>query len=328
MSWKKYISNDIETYRVADSERQYFYTDSLDLEDLNDSEREFSFTNCGLTIEYVYKEALDMLPSGVYKLVMEMNQQVVKPWYSESQKLLHFSIVDEVLDDYSVFSDQKELYNKLQVVYKRGILLYGPPGTGKTSIINLLIEQIKTENTVVIYVPNSISDSILCELKKDNRMKIIILEELTETLKHNDLRRFLTFLDGENSLSNCYVIATTNYPEELPKNLVDRPGRFDVLFKIDQLSRNNIYSYLNYLLDRPPFDEEIDVCLDLSISYIKELVLSMLKKQIDMKEAIKEINKHRDILKSSFKMSGQTKPVGFYIEEEEDSDGFSNRRLL
>lgn len=108
---------------------------------------------------------------------------------------------------------------------KSGLLLYGRPGNSKSLTIQQLELLAKEHNFYMIY--NNLSISELAELRPffEGKTVVLIQEELTEALDRQGVGKFLTFLDGEDSWDDMMVIATTNYPEELPANLVDRPGR-------------------------------------------------------------------------------------------------------
>ena len=61
-----------------------------------------------------------------------------------------------------------------------------------------------------------------------------------ERVEGRGIENLLTFLDGESSWDNTVTIATTNYPEDLPANLVDRPGRFDTFIEYGNPAKDDI----------------------------------------------------------------------------------------
>lgn len=112
---------------------------------------------------------------------------------------------------------------------KKGVLLYGPPGNGKTTEIMSLFATAAEEKIRVFIVDRRVDFSDLASFKEmlGTEPTIFIFEELTQRTDREGTEELLTFLDGEYSWNNSVVIATTNYPKNLPENLVDRPGRFE-----------------------------------------------------------------------------------------------------
>lgn len=109
---------------------------------------------------------------------------------------------------------------------KLGVLLYGPPGTGKTTFIR---------NILTIYpdaVKINYNDATPKVNWNDDQLKIFIIEELVTHTSSALVAEMLDFMDGLTKLKNAIFIATTNYPENLPGNIVARPGRFDIVEKI------------------------------------------------------------------------------------------------
>lgn len=67
-------------------------------------------------------------------------------WNTTNQKInrtfantfLTQKVYDGLVKDIKKFIENKDVYDKLGLLHKRGFILYGPPGTGKTSIIKAL----------------------------------------------------------------------------------------------------------------------------------------------------------------------------------------------
>lgn len=105
------------------------------------------------------------------------------------------------------------------------------------------------------------------------------------------------------------VIATTNYPELLEPNIVDRPSRFDHLVYVNTPSAVERREYLvaqlgsgNYL-EEGELDYILEETKDASIAYLKELVVltrvygepirSITKKFKERKRLIEKDFNHR-----------------------------------
>ncbi len=318
MAWKKHKTKNIYTPMEICKEYKYLELNKLKLTDLNNRYRELAEvtnTNNNYIIEY-FEEPLAILPSGIYKTVdVSFNLHLMPLSLSHDKKLFQLDITEDIIKDFEFFIEKKELYTEFGLIYKRGILLYGPPGTGKTTVINSIVEKISPPDSIIIFSDQLLSHEMLDALKDDPRLKIIVLEEIT-TIAKLKVESLLTFLDGNSTLKNCYILATTNYPEELPGNLVERPGRFDRLFKVDYLSYEDRIKYLTYFLKRPPTEEELELTKEQSIAFLKEWLLITKKENVSLKEAHTIIKKHKETVKNNFKK--YTPKVGFINDDDDD----------
>ena len=240
MAFKRKGSGDDIHYTNESGYWEWRFAKDVTLEDLNndkDNDR-WSIEENGFVRKFIKYKEDDRLPSGLYKVASDLyGGTYITPIDKPKQlKLFEIGAVKEVLKEFNDFKDGEDLSEVFGGVNKRGVLLYGPPGTGKTTAINMIINSLDHEDAIVLYVDAVISDSCLKALKRDERLKVLIFEELTQTLASQNIGKFLRFLDGEDSLHNSFVIATTNYPESIPGNLVDRPGRFDRLIKVADIS--------------------------------------------------------------------------------------------
>lgn len=323
MSWQKYGFGDMAYYAPTSSKTIWKYSDSVSLSELNDEDRDIDTTeNPKFLKEFVDSDdRLESLPSGSYRLECENKYSRFKvvPWKIFSElKLFKIGAVEKVIEDFESFKKQRYCYDKVGVVYKRGVLLYGPPGTGKTSAINMIIESIKTEEILLFYINSSLPLDFITELKKEGRLKIFIFEELTETIEQ-DKNSFLVFLDGEHSINNSYIIATTNYPQRLPENIVDRPGRFDKLFRVEDIEDSERRLYLEHFLrESPVTDRELKITKKYSLAFLKELVLMILKEGLSIEEAVVFLDGHKKIVKGNFKKSNSD--IGFNNDDDDDSN--------
>lgn len=147
------------------------------------------------------------------------------------------STLDKIKNDVqSFFTDKTEdIYKRLDIPFKRGIILYGEPGNGKSSIIREIIRTVPDEITKVIikqtnYMPSALS-SLINGL--DGKKAIIIMEDIDSMLTEYNRSDFLNTIDGVDIKTGLYLIATTNYPEKLDKAIFNRAGRFDKAYKIE-----------------------------------------------------------------------------------------------
>ena len=117
---------------------------------------------------------------------------------------------------------------------------------------------------------------------------VVVIEDL-DNYCHNAHyeSRILNFLDGvEEGVSNTIFLATTNYVDQLPDRIKNRPSRFDKKFEIGFPPAEHRARYLQSLLDsipagldtfqdRIPFDRAIQDTDSLSLAHIKELFIAV-----------------------------------------------------
>lgn len=120
------------------------------------------------------------------------------------------------------------------------------------------------------------------------------------------MSKLLEFLDGEHSVSNSIVIATTNYPELLAQNLADRPSRFDIVIKIGNPDAEAITKLFSFFLKRVVLPEEI-VIKDVSVAHIKEIVLVHKIHGLTLQEAADKVKAQSSNFQSNFQ---EKKPFG------------------
>jgi len=171
--------------------------------------------------------------------------------------------------DITSFLTSKDFYiNDLGIGWKTGLILYGPPGNGKTRLIralgqkfNLVVKKIEeyiqngklnlpsAEGLVAEDIPfyqdfgTHRQWASIYKIRYPDAAKptIIVAEDIDKTIFNKysadapliRLSDFLNAVDGVRSSSGIILIATTNFPKDLPESLLSRPGRFDHIYKVE-----------------------------------------------------------------------------------------------
>jgi len=234
-------------------------------------------------------------------------------------------VFNPILADIKSFisEESKKIDKELNIQHKLGIMLYGPPGTGKTTLIRSVLKNTIPSDAIVIFMESLFSNKMISTIlaAESDRLKVIVFEEMLTAVENIKLDVLLDFLDGERSLDNVLVIGTTNYPERLPANIVDRPGRFDRLYKIGHPNKNNRQLLINFYLGRAATQDEVKITDGMSVASIKEICLIMRRMNKNMEEASAQIKKHRDLVKNEF---SEARPLGIgsrsgsMFEDDED----------
>jgi hypothetical protein len=132
-----------------------------------------------------------------------------------------------------------ELFNTKQLGFaNRGIVLTGPPGTGKTLSGRIIRNQAKGTFIWVssrdFHSAGSVGGlGMAFEMAKELAPSIIFMEDVDNWLHPTTIDLLKTEMDGISRSKGVLTILTTNFPEQLPDALIDRPGRFHDVLQFD-----------------------------------------------------------------------------------------------
>lgn len=227
------------------------------------------------------------------------------------------STITEVMKDISGFFKKEtyELYQDLDLPYKRGIILYGDPGNGKSAMIRQLIRSVHDVSKIIINPGIRNVTYVLSSLMKalDGKKAIIIIEDIDSLINDRNRSEFLNILDGVDIKSGVMFIGTTNYPERLDPAIMNRAGRFDRTYKIDNPTKDTRKAYFKsrklekifnkYNLDKKnkgTINDVVDLLTEYSdnlpMASLKEIVTSVAYKLVSseypmtIREAVKEVS--------------------------------------
>lgn len=148
---------------------------------------------------------------------------------------------------------------------KFGLLLKGPPGTGKSQILNTVAHNFVSLGGMVINLKDqqALEDGAAGDyLKHLNNIQpetpiLFLLEDLDGI--HSSYERSLTsILDGERSPKNILFLGTTNFEDHISNRLL-RPGRFDLVYTVKEMSKEIRQQYITNKLKsfNKPTDDSI-----------------------------------------------------------------------
>ena len=151
------------------------------------------------------------------------------------------AIQDDIEEQCLAFFNDRPMYCRLNVPYKRGFLFVGQPGTGKTMMIRNVIRKVCSRHKhikVSALTGGSTTDNAMGFFMAQGESEapvIMILEELDSLAKQSKVTRagLLTQLDGLEPHEGLMVLATTNNPGEVDPALMHRPRRFDRVWRFD-----------------------------------------------------------------------------------------------
>jgi len=177
-------------------------------------------------------------------------------------------------------------------IHKMGILLHGKFGCGKTTlcyqVAKIFIDRF---NTICITATDIQELEFTIEFVKALRQQlsfestVIIIVDECETMMDVYESRMKSILDSTNSLDNCLIMFTTNYIDEIPEAIKDRPSRIKECIELkgedDEIRIYKIFKNLNEKLEedmRVPEDIYKNIVskhIDSTIDEIKHAFLNL-----------------------------------------------------
>lgn len=199
------------------------------------------------------------LAPNVYKLI-DVGTYTYIPMFEpimDGDKLVKFKsgVVSEVISNADkFFSDEtRKVYEELKLTHKIGVLFYGKPGTGKTSTCMLIMKELVEKHGAICldctgrrieFIKFSIA-----KIRENQLNPIVVFGDEFDSMLARDEDRYLTFLDGTDSVNNMIFIGCTNYLDKVPERFKKRKSRFKHLHNINSLPQE---IYKEYLIDRVP----------------------------------------------------------------------------
>lgn len=184
-----------------------------------------------------------------------------------------FSVAGEFLDEQTITWEDlkltapiKDKIKKLASLIEkndptldsRGLIFIGPPGCGKTLSGKLLS---KMASTFIWVTAKDFSDmgtsyamTTAFDLARDLRPSILFMEDIDSYIEYGMIDLLKTELDGMKLNNGVFTILTSNFPENLPEAIIDRPGRFHDIIHFTLPSKDIRKEMMLHFLK-----EEIDV---------------------------------------------------------------------
>lgn len=216
----------------------------------------------------------------------------------------------------NIFFEKESVYKKLGIKPRRGFLLWGPAGTGKTFVVNRTLSKLLNRgDTIVLKFDTTIRISALAKLlsnlepTSEVKKVCLILEDIgggeadPEAAQAFSDTSLLSFLDGNSYHLELplVIFATTNYPQNMLANLIDRPGRFDDVIEVLPPSIQVKTEFMESLLDRPLTPEEkVRLTKKHSMAHVKEAVVRHLVFDEDVAASLIKLSEHSEKVENKF----------------------------
>lgn len=224
------------------------------------------------------------LPPGCYTITIDRTDEkpVFIGKYIKNDKIMRFKddLTDKFLKEIDSFWGKGEIFNKNGFLHRRGYMLYGSQGVGKSSIVLQVMKDVIDRGGIVLSCDNP---RFFMEGLKNfrqvegDRPLVCVFEDIDAIIKKYGDTELLSILDGDNQIDKCINIATTNYPELLDKRIVNRPRRFDRIYKIVSPSEKIRISFLKEKLPKAQnLKEWVTKTKGLSFAALAETLISVL----------------------------------------------------
>ena len=247
------------------------------------------------------------------------------------EPILNKNLNEKIHSDMDCFFNNKKFYIDNNLAYKRGVMLYGAAGCGKTSLIKKILLERKDSYRLLVdtgrYFGNEIYE-YLQEIFPKEAKKIIVFEDVESINDSGEGRTygrrssFLNFIDGAKIMDNTMFIATTNYPDLVDPALINRPSRFDKIYKIDYPTDDSRHKFLlkffpDLIGDLPRLAQLVKLTKDFSGAYFKELFITVGIQNTTIENAIEVLTKQMKMCKDK-KFDSSKRGMGIGNSYDED----------
>lgn len=244
---------------------------------------------------------VERMRPGMY--AMEATQQgiVFAKIRVRDDELLKFPGTDQerIVGDITTFWASELKFRLHGLPFKRGIILWGPPGSGKSSTVRLVCEDVISRGGIVFQFTNPdlfVGGYRIFRQVQPKTPIVVVMEDLDTIFTSSNESRILNLLDGAEDADQVVFLATTNYPELLGARIMNRPSRFDRVYKVPHPAAAAREMYLSRLAGVTAIDSAriAKATSGLSLAHLKELFIGVYIMGGDEAETIRILRGMRD----------------------------------
>lgn len=251
----------------------------------------------------------EKLPEGFYKLGAAGPGGILTSYepIKAKDELIRFKsgTVAAVLKEIGTFFSEEttKKYKELKVTQKMGLIMYGPHGTGKSCTAHLImLELIDKYKALCLDITNtnlSFVKRAIGEIREFQDNPIVLMCDEIDYSIYNEEEKWLTLLDGIDSVANCIVVGCTNYLDKIPDRIKKRPSRIKRLFEIKSLPDSVYKEYLTEKLpniEKQTLDRLVYEAVEnkLTIDQLKHAVIDWYIDGIEISKVMKRAKRYDD----------------------------------
>ncbi len=198
--------------------------------------------------------------------------------------------LERILGDAHHFLTSRPMYEKYGLPYKRGLLFAGPPGNGKTACLRVLLRELHLPVLIVRSFASrygEVEQNVAQAFDKAKRAApcALVLEDLDVLVRGSALSALLNEIDGLGADTGILTLATSNHPEQLDPALIDRPSRFDRVYRFNAPGANERLRFFARWNERLEPELRVDGqtigilverTADFSFAFLQELIVSAM----------------------------------------------------
>jgi len=210
------------------------------------------------------------------------------------------------------FLENRELYEKNKLDYRRSFLLYGEHGSGKSRYIDYISKKMIDDYDAIIIRLDSHREISLTiergliplEANLGDRQRVFIIEEFAQIAGRASFNELLNFMDNAIIRSNIMFILSTNSVHQIAKPFLDRPGRIDVLERVGTNYKSGFTESFYKFITGKELPEsskgESWYRANLPAAYLKELFLISMLNDESPEVAWRQVEKRKHLINSDF----------------------------